>query len=1495
MKRLISILVLVAMMLTSFAATISAVADEIVEGGETETPVVETEKTYNVNWKELAENKTMRAQWLYDQGPYQNNMDAKYDITATENSLTLNSGSKGGDHRQYFSDVMFPLTADTQYVYEFEVNTPGTIGGAIFAYANNPLARDENDDKKDVDGNWISDTIAAYFLMGNLNSGSADLKFGGYWSNYGYEDSKNHKENLVDAKVSEDGYTKWKIVYNGLTVKFYYQNSTEEYTELYAAETITLVEGAKLAFGSYTQSEWTGNFRNCVVTAKNEAAVAAMNATLATDKTAFDAEMAKVAALVETDWFSADWAKFTTAIAAAKANADAAKYQYQVDAATAKAAKAITVLNVTASAIKPAVEALIADVEAIVAVPETQALYTEASWGRMTAALEAAKTTVANAEAKQGELVAAYNVLLATKKGLLTKELAAKNVYNVNWKYLVERTTMKSQWCFDASEGQNNWNSKFTTYATENSIYAKPIGNGDVRQYYSTDLMFDITENTYYEYVFSAKNDPNRPTGYAGVVIGWAIDNNAYIEGGDKGEWKGDIMSAYFLYGAFQNKSDLGDCFDLGLTYGYRSTGKDDDNPNYTINTATGENLGNGTGVAKLDADGYATYKVIYDGYNVTVLYLAEDDTFKPVFGDKVGVFAPGAKVALGIYNRTEGRNIYVKDAVLTSYNEAAAENIVNVTAAKAIAAGEAAIAEDNYTPATVKAVKDAIAAVKAIKADTPAADVDAAIAALQTAILGLKKADKTALIAAIDAANAAIADKTAADFEERYYTPFAAALEAAIAANVDENATQEVVDAALAELVKTHKYLTPAGAACKVDLVDILAVYAKLVETEYKPSSWATLAAPFATANGLNENAELTNADQTAIDEAVVALDTAIKALVKRANFAKLQAIYDRAVALDVDDYTNWTELNMAAIMASAAETLENLELDQADVDAAHKALNDAINALLTWRSNVLAIVPADDYQVNDTVSYPNPDWYNKITDMAYHGLGNVFYYDYHKFVAQQGIVPGTKFDKSLGDTGYSMQGSGDHTIRLGTNVSGSGTNRVTDGVKEGGTDLSHRATPVSINGKVYGHAFGFAFLKAPTVDSIAVYLPTDTKIVSIDVYGAVLTKDAAGNTLYGKADKNAIVTDADGVQCEDATTTKKIYLGTIDVPAAVAGAANILAAGDFAQAMKVDYIYFALTMAEGTGKNAYYGIKEIELFGLADGETVNGKAAPNFAAVNAAYAAFMDCVKADYTDASWAAVEAVLEQYKDVINNLKADQADVDAAAAAIDAAVKALVANPADWSGLDEQITIGSAFKAEDYTPLTFAPFKAAYDAAVALRAATNVPQTAVNKALAALTAVIEALEKRADTTTLKAALEEAKSLKKEEWNKNLIAWNMFENSIKAAEALLANENATQAEVDKVTADLASRRADLKPADAPVAPPTVDPVDPNPGESETNATEKPTEEATKAPETDAPADDKEPAEEGCGGCGSSAAISAIAIVSVIGTAVVIKKKED
>jgi hypothetical protein len=57
--------------------------------------------------------------------------------------------------------------------------------------------------------------------------------------------------------------------------------------------------------------------------------------------------------------------------------------------------------------------------------------------------------------------------------------------------------------------------------------------------------------------------------------------------------------------------------------------------------------------------------------------------------------------------------------------------------------------------------------------------------------------------------------------------------------------------------------------------------------------------------------------------------------------------------------------------------------------------------------------------------------------------------------------------------------------------------------------------------------------------------------------------------------------------------------------------------------------------------------------------------------------------------------------------------------------------------------------------------------------------------------------------------------------------------------------------------------------------------------------NETEKPTD-ATES-EKDDSTETEAPVDKGCGGCGSSAALSALALVGVIGTALVIKKKED
>ena len=68
--------------------------------------------------------------------------------------------------------------------------------------------------------------------------------------------------------------------------------------------------------------------------------------------------------------------------------------------------------------------------------------------------------------------------------------------------------------------------------------------------------------------------------------------------------------------------------------------------------------------------------------------------------------------------------------------------------------------------------------------------------------------------------------------------------------------------------------------------------------------------------------------------------------------------------------------------------------------------------------------------------------------------------------------------------------------------------------------------------------------------------------------------------------------------------------------------------------------------------------------------------------------------------------------------------------------------------------------------------------------------------------------------------------------------------------------------------------------------------DPSAPTPDIPNTN-TDKPTD-ATES-EKDDSTETEAPTDNGCGGCGSSAALSAIAIVGMIGTAIVLKKKED
>ena len=223
MKRVISILVIVAMMLASVLAMVPAFAAEA---------AAEPLATYNVNWKELDENGTMRSQWCYDRT--QNDFKTKYNVTTTENSLTL-SPIGNGDARQYYSDVMFDITDDTYYVYEFEAENKNFVdagAGVVFAWAADPNAHIGGRNPKEPAGDdYPGVPKSAYYIQGNYADASQfSIHFGA--ANGGYEvfNTSVSKPVIKDIKFV-DNFAKYKIVYNGRDLDMFYLNTEDNEDE----------------------------------------------------------------------------------------------------------------------------------------------------------------------------------------------------------------------------------------------------------------------------------------------------------------------------------------------------------------------------------------------------------------------------------------------------------------------------------------------------------------------------------------------------------------------------------------------------------------------------------------------------------------------------------------------------------------------------------------------------------------------------------------------------------------------------------------------------------------------------------------------------------------------------------------------------------------------------------------------------------------------------------------------------------------------------------------------------------------------------------------------------------------------------------------------------------------------------------------------------------------------------------------------------------------
>lgn len=571
---------------------------------------------------------------------------------------------------------------------------------------------------------------------------------------------------------------------------------------------------------------------------------------------------------------------------------------------------------------------------------------------------------------------------------------------------------------------------------------------------------------------------------------------------------------------------------------------------------------------------------------------------------------------------------------------------------------------------------------------------------------------------------------------------------------------------------------------------------------------------------------------------------------------------------------------------------------------------------------ASVLAMIPASAATPTEFNLMGNSD-----KNKQWAGEGNVFYFDYYKY-----LDLGNKFTM----TDY---GNIDYMIRFPN--AGSGSASVSDGEKtKGGVEHNPDPTPTrEINGESYNQYFGYSFKESVIADAVTLYIPADTVITQLDVYGATIDKEAK---IFAKDAQKTLL-----ASFKDVNTT-----ATTPVEEGGTTANLIVLNSELNEAFKLDYIYFAVKVSA----KANYYIYEIELNGVlakdaedfsdlkAQYEIINGLTEKDWKAetwanlqsaiaandavnknatstaeeiANAAAAlknaiealeaepavktelseaivnAIETYVEADYTPASWAAYADALKAAQDANQNEKITQSGVDKALADLNAAIKALT-KLADKTDLTKAIADVDNLNEKDYTPNSWEALRTVKAKAIAVNEDIDATQDEVDAALGALNMAINDLAKPGNSTALMTAITSAKALKKSDYNVANYSWNIFQEVLAEAEAVAADPNATQGDMDMALEALNEK---IEGLGKPVSNNTnnnnknddADVDEDEDADAEDEETEAP---ATEAPATQAPA--TEPAAKK--GCGSAVATTAVVVglVATLGTALVVKKRD-
>jgi len=199
---------------------------------------------------------------------------------------------------------------------------------------------------------------------------------------------------------------------------------------------------------------------------------------------------------------------------------------------------------------------------------------------------------------------------------------------------------------------------------------------------------------------------------------------------------------------------------------------------------------------------------------------------------------------------------------------------------------------------------------------------------------------------------------------------------------------------------------------------------------------------------------------------------------------------------------------------------------------------------------------------------------------------------------------------------------------------------------------------------------------------------------------------------------------------------------------------------------------------------------------------------------------------VSSDYSADSYAALAAPLAAAEALLASGSVAVADLDEIAADLLASVNALV----DLSALQATVEQAEDINDELYTPSSWAGVVAAIEAAEVVLADADATQGEVDAAIAAINAAVEELIERADKTELQAAIDSTADLRKSMYS--LKTWKVLEAALENAEAIMADLDVLQPDVNAAVIDIEAAIEGLRKATAsepivtgPISGPLVD----------------------------------------------------------------------